>query len=397
MSTPEQRTSDFDPLLPETFDSPYAVYTALRARRPVAWSSAWNGFWALTKHADVARAASDYRTFINSVQNVVPKVAFTGRRPPLHLDPPAHTPYRAALNPLLSERKVALLEPTVRRICVELLQPMLDRGRGNLCDDFSSRLPVHVFAEWMRIPHAMAEPLRRAGRAFNVAVQSNIEPVVKETSLALYKMARELIALRKREPQDPDQDPTTALLEARHEGKPLPDELIVGCVRQVLVVGIIAPTVMIGSIGVHLSRDPALQEKLRVSPGLIAVALEEFLRLYTPYRGFARTANRDLEIRGCPIRKGEPIALMYASANRDEEVFEHADEFILDRPNIGQSLAFGRGPHHCPGAGLARLELRIALEELLARTRHFEVAGPIVPTRMPEIGVLSVEMKFEPR
>lgn len=397
MSTPEQRTSDFDPLLPETFDSPYAVYAALRAHRPVAWSSAWGGFWALTKHADVARAASDYRTFINSVQNVVPKVAFTGRRPPLHLDPPAHTPYRAALNPLLSERKVALLAPTVRRICSELLQPMLDRGHGNLCEDFSSRLPVHVFAEWMRIPHAMAEPLRRAGRAFNVAVQSNIEPVVKETSLALYEMARELIALRRREPQDPDEDPTTALLQARHEGKPLPDELVVGCVRQVLVVGIIAPTVMIGSIGVHLSRDPALQERLRAHPGQIGAALEEFLRLYTPYRGFARTANRDIEIRGCPIRKGEPIALMYASANRDEEVFERADEFVPNRPNIGQSLAFGRGPHHCPGAGLARLELRIALEELLARTRSFQIAGPIVPTRMPEIGVLSVEMKFEPR
>lgn len=397
MSTPERRTGDFDPLLPETFDSPYSLYTHLRAHRPVAWSNAWNGFWALTKYADVARAASDYRTFINSVQNVVPKVAFTGRRPPLHLDPPAHTPFRAALNPLLSERKVAALEPTIRRICIELLQPMIDRGRGNLCEDFSSRLPVHVFAEWMRIPQAMAEPLRRAARAFNVAVQSNIEPVVKETSLALYEMARELIALRKREPQDPAQDPTTALLAARHEDKPLPDDLVVGCVRQVLVVGIVAPTVMIGSIGVHLSRHPELQHKLRAEPQLIAAALEEFLRLYTPYRGFARTANRDIEIRGCPIRKGEPIALMYASANRDEEVFERADEFILDRPNIGQSLAFGRGPHHCPGAGLARLELRIALEELLGRTRHFEVAGPIIPTRMPEIGVLSVEMRFESR
>ncbi len=391
------RDSDFDPLLPESFDSPYPVYAQLRAHHPVAWSNAWGGFWALMKHADVARAASDYRTFINSVQNVVPKVAFTGRRPPLHLDPPEHTPYRAALNPLLSERKVAVLEPVVRRICAELLQPIIDAGRGNLCDDFSSRMPVHVFAEWMRIPPEMAEPLRQAGRAFNVAVQSNIEPVVKETSLALYEMARQLIALRKREPGDPQVDPTTALLEARHEGQPLPDALVVGCVRQVLVVGIIAPTVMIGSIGVHLSRHPELQQRLRAAPDLIPAALEEFLRLYTPYRGFARTANRDIEMHGCPIRKGEPIALVYASANRDEEVFERADEFILHRPNINQSLAFGRGPHNCPGAALARLELRIALEELLGRTRHFEVDGPIIPTRMPEIGVLSVDVKFSAR
>ncbi len=197
-------------------------------------------------------------------------------------------------------------------------------------------------------------------------------------------------------PADPQVDPTAALLAARHEGEPLPEELIIGCVRQVLVVGIIAPTVLIGSIGVHLSRDLALQQQLRANPELIPAALEEFLRLYTPYRGFARTANRDVEIRGCPIRKGEPIALNYASANRDETVFDNPDEFVLHRPNIGQSLAFGRGPHHCPGAALARLELSVALEELLARTGGFEVAGPITPTRMPELGVLSVRMRFTP-
>jgi cytochrome P450 len=162
-------------------------------------------------------------------------------------------------------------------------------------------------------------------------------------------------------------------------------------------VGIIAPTVVIGSIGVHLSRHADLQRELRAHPSLIPAALEEFLRLYTPYRGFARTANRDMQLHGCPVKKGEPIALMYASANRDEEVFERPDQFVLNRPNIAQSLAFGRGPHHCPGAALARLQLCIALEELLARTSHFEVAGPIVPTRMPEIGVLSVEMKLDPR
>ena len=328
------------------------------------------------------------------MQNVVPKVAFTGRRPPLHLDPPAHTPYRLVLNPLLSERRIQHLEPVVRRICGQLLSPLIQAGQGNLCDDFSSRLPVHVFVEWMRIPPDMAEPLREAGRAFNVAVQSNLDAVVRETSLALYSMARGLIALRKREPADPEEDFTSALLAARHQDQPLPEELLVGCVRQVLVVGIIAPTVLIGSIGVHLSRDRELQHRLRAEPTLIPAALEEFLRLYTPYRGFARTANRDVEIRGCPIRAGEPIALNYASANRDEEVFENAEEFRLNRPNIGQSLAFGRGPHHCPGAPLARLQLRIALEELLRRTREFEAIGPIIPTRMPEVGVLSVNMRF---
>src|SRR5687768_15490327 len=101
--------SDFDPLEPETFDSPHEVYRRLRSHCPVAHTDAWGGFWALTKHADVAAAAADSDTFVTSKQNVIPKVAFTGRRPPLHLDPPEHTPYRRAISPLLTPREVARL------------------------------------------------------------------------------------------------------------------------------------------------------------------------------------------------------------------------------------------------------------------------------------------------
>ncbi|MGH7105175.1 MAG: hypothetical protein ACREFT_01555, partial [Acetobacteraceae bacterium] len=115
-----QRTPDFDPLAPETFDSTHALYSQLRGRCPVAWSDAWNGFWALLRYEDVHRAASDYRTYITSVQNIVPKVAFTGRRPPLHLDPPEHTLYRRVLNPLLSEKAVARLEAPIRKLVGEL-------------------------------------------------------------------------------------------------------------------------------------------------------------------------------------------------------------------------------------------------------------------------------------
>jgi cytochrome P450 len=223
-----------------------------------------------------------------------------------------------------------------------------------------------------------------------------MDEVVKETSLKLYAIARELIDERKARPLDPATDAVTALLDARYQGEPLPEDLILGCIRQVLVVGIIAPTVMIGSIAVHLCREPALQGRLRADPALIPDAIEEFLRLYTPYRGFARTAVRPVEFQGRRIEPGEPIALVYASANRDESRFPNGSAFELNRPNINEHLAFGRGPHNCPGAPLARLQLRVALEELLARTRGFDLAGEIVPTRMPEIGALSVPMTFEP-
>ncbi|HEU4623873.1 MAG TPA: cytochrome P450 [Steroidobacteraceae bacterium] len=360
----------------------------------MAWSSSWGGFWALLRYADVKRAAADFKTFITSVQNVVPKVAFTGRRPPLHLDPPEHTPYRRALNPLLSAERVAALEPTVRRIVIELLTPLIERGSGDICTDFSSHLPVRVFAEWMNLPSDQALQLARSGRAFNLAVQDQDDELVKQISLQLYEMARGLIADRRAHPRDPLQDPTSALLAARQDDQPLPDEMIIATIRQVLVVGIIAPTIVIGSIAVHLCRHPDLQRRLRAEPALIPTALEELLRLYTPYRGFARTVSRPLECHGETLQLREPIALVYASANRDETVFERPDEFDLSRPNLREHLAFGHGPHHCPGAGLARLQLRVTLEELLARTRELQLVGPIKPTRCPEIGALSVPVTF---
>ena len=386
---------DFDPLAAETFDSPYEVYSDLRQRCPVAHSQAWNGFWALMEYDDVFAALQQSDTYITSLQNVVPKLAFTGRRPPLHLDPPAHTPYRRALNPLFRSQRMQALEPAVRRHAVNLLQPLLDRGEGDICEDFTSHLSIYVFAEWMNMPEHMLPELRSIGRAYNFAVQNFEDEMVKGTSLKLYDIAREVIRLRKEQPLDPLEDATSALLIARDdEGNLLPEEMILGTIRQVLVVGIIAPTVIIGSICVHLSRDPQLQQQLRANPAQIPAALEEFLRLYTPYRGFARTANRDVTVQGKHIPQGEPIALNYASANRDEKIFEDAGSFRLDRPNINRHLAFGMGPHRCAGMPLARMELRVALEEILGSTKHFELSGAVKVTRFPEIGALSVPLKF---
>lgn len=387
---------DFDPLAPETFDSPHVEFARLRRECPVARSSAWNGFWSLMRYEDVRRAASDSRTYITSVQNVIPKLAYTGRRPPLHLDPPEHTPYRKALNPLLAAERVAELEEPIRLVVEEVASSLLATANPDICRDYSSHITIRVFALWMRLEPALAAELAGLGRAFNMAVQSADDAEVKRTSLALYAIAAGLIADRRSNPRDPQVDPVSALLTARHDGQPLPDDLIVGTVRQVLVVGIIAPTVFTGSVVVHLARNLELQQALRAEPRLLPAALEEFLRLYMPYRGFARTVTTPTEIAGRRIYPGEPIALCYASANRDESVFPHADEFVMDRPNIDQALSFGRGPHNCVGAGLARLELRVSLEVLLARTRSIELAGPIGPTRMPEIGALSVPVRLVP-
>jgi cytochrome P450 len=389
-----KRREDYNPLVKEDFDTAHREYARLRRTCPVAHSDAYGGFWALTRYEDVQRVFSDPAMFVTSVQNVVPKVAFSGRRPPLHFDPPEHTPYRAALNPLLSDEKIRQMEPVIRACIRAELLPLLARGKGDVCGEFASIFQVKVFSLWMNLPADLEAQLAEAGPAFVKAVESAQPDLMKETSLVLYDMARRLVALRQAEPMDPARDPVSSFLAVRTNGEPLPPEMVVGAIRQVLVVGIVAPMIMIGNMVVHLARDKELQRTLRAAPDRIADAVEEFLRLYTPYRGFARTAKADVEIGGCPIRKDEPIALIMASANRDEDVFPNPDQFDMDRPNIAQHLAFGRGPHYCAGTALARHELRIALDELLANTTDFEIDGDIEMSPFPELGPWYVPVRF---
>jgi cytochrome P450 len=382
-------TQDFDPLAPESFASFHEEFAQLRAECPVAHTDAWNGFWALTRYEDVAAAAGDPSLFTTTVQNVVPKIAFTGRRPPLHLDPPEHTPYRAALNPYFTSEKMARLEPRLREIVGGLLQPIVDAGGGDVCSEFSYRLPGYVFAEFFKLTPELGLRIREACAAFNVAVQDFVEEEMKRTSLELYEIAREIIAMRKVAPLDPKEDPASGQLATG-----LPEDMLLGTIRQFIVVGMIAPSVFIGAMVVHLAEHPELQRQLRDDLSLVPAAVEEYLRLLTPYRGFARTPTCDVEIRGRKIAKEEPVAMVYASANRDEDVFPDPDRFVLDRPNVKQHLAFGIGPHRCAGAPLGRMMLRLTLEQLLERTRSIEVVGEPRMTRWPEWGTLSVPVRL---
>lgn len=389
---------DFQVAPGEAAEQTHALYAQLRERCPVAHTSALGGFFALTRHADVARVAASPAEFTTTVQNVVPRVAYTGRRPPLHLDPPEHTPYRAALNPLLSAQRVAMLEPMVREVVDHALRPLLERGHGDLCAEFSGRFPVSVFGRWMNLDESLTSQLMDAGPAFIRSVQAFDADAMKTTSLVLYDMARSLLQQRRSRPLPVDVDPVSALLAARVDvdgvATPLPEEMIVGTVRQVLVVGIVAPMVMLGSIAMHLAREPDLHRRLRDEPALLPDAVEEFLRLYSPYRGFARTAVHDCEIGGRQVPAGAAVALTYASANRDAAVFDDPDRFVLGRPNIQDHLAFGRGPHFCAGAHLARLELRVALEALVGRVGRIEVDGPVLYCPYPEIGPYQVPVRF---
>jgi cytochrome P450 len=388
-------TDEYDPTLPETFDSAHEDFKRMRAQCPVAHSDAFEGFWAVTRYEDVLGMLMDPQMYITSVRNVVPGSSTTGRRPPLHLNPPEHTPYRRAIDRALSSTRVASIEPATRSIARDLMRTFVSLGEADFVSEFASRLPANVFAQWMGLTQDQTDVLWRTAKAYVKAWEAFDRESVAVAAEQLAQLAVELIAERRREPRDPLVDPTSSLLQERDaDGDPLPEQLLAGCVRQVLVVGLVAPPIVMGSIAVHLARDTALQGQLRSNLGLIPEAIEEFLRLYTPYRGFARTAREAVELHGRTICPGEAIALVYASANRDETVFESPDEFRLGRPNLRQHLAFGRGPHMCAGIPLARQQLRIALEELLIQTQSFELCGEIKMSGMPEIGPIAVPLRL---
>jgi cytochrome P450 len=290
---------------------------------------------------------------------------------------------------------MADMEPALRRIAVELLEPLIAAGGGDLCEDFTRRFPGYVFAEFFKVPTDLSMAIKDVSAAYDRALQHFNNELVKETSLELYEVARRIIQMRKEDPMDPKDDVTSALLVAKDgNGELLPENLILGTIRQLIVVGMIAPSVFIGSMLVHLAEHHELQDELRSDVSLIPAAIEEYLRLFTPYRGFARTAKHDVEIGGRLIKKDEPIALVYASANRDESVFPNPDEFILHRPNINSHVGFGLGPHQCAGMPLARLMLRVTLEELLKRAKIEELTGEIKMTGWPEWGTLAAPVRL---
>ena len=386
---------DFDADVAEDFDNPHAMFKDLRRRCPVAYSDAMGGFWAATKYDDIVRVLTDWETFTTTIQNVVPRVATTQRRPPLHLDPPGNKPYRNAITRLLTPPKLAVWRHKIETMAAELLDPLIARGEGDICRDFSFILPIAILAEFFRLADESAKRIRFVGSAFNMALQKRDDEKVRAYSDELYGIARALIEDRKARPQDPDVDPISSLLDVRVDGAPLPDDMILGALRQFLMVGIVAPTTFIGSMAVHLARHPEHHDLIRNDLSLVPAAVEELLRLYTPYRGFARTARRDVCLGDRLIREGDVVAAVFTSGNRDEDVFPHSDTFDLNRPR-GDLLTFGRGPHACPGAPLARVQLEVALEQIVRRIRRLTITGPIEMTTWPEYGPLVVPVSIEP-
>jgi cytochrome P450 len=166
------------------------------------------------------------------------------------------------------------------------------------------------------------------------------------------------------------------------------------CIRQVLIVAMVAPAIIIAAMTRHLCQDKELQQRLRGDPSLIPAAVEEFVRLYTPYRGFSRTSVCPVTISGQEIKPKEPIAMTYAAANRDPAHFKDPDKFILNRENIHTHLGFGRGKHRCAGMVFGRTMLRVFLQVLFRQTEDLDMNGEPEYARLPEVGMIGCPVRF---
>jgi len=378
MTTHHPRVSDwatdFDHTDPQWVSDPYPIWEKLRTTCPVAHSDRYGGTWLPVRHADVAAVAYDTEHF-TSRQVVVSEVrpgpedlpAPIGVAPPITSDPPFHTLARRLLLPAFSPKPIGSLEPFTRELCRELLDATAGKERLDAAVDYAQHIPLRVIVRMLGFPQEDADIFRRFIRMVLEDVDLPAEErLAQGEELEAYIDAR--IAEHREDPQD---DLTTFLLNAELDGTKLAVEHVRGTMVLLMVAGIDTTWSAIGASLWHLAQNPDDRRRLASEPGLMATAVEEFLRAYAPVT-MARLVAKDFEFQGCPMKEGDWLLLPFPAANRDPAVFPDADTVQIDRLE-NRHAAFGLGIHRCLGSNLARMELQVALEEWMARYPEFEL------------------------
>jgi cytochrome P450 len=356
---------EYDPYDYQVHEDPYPVYRALRDEAPVYRNPAL-GFVALSRHADVLAAFKDVETFSNRHGVSLDQDAFHADADTtmsfLAMDPPRHTRMRALVSRGFTPRRVSELEPRIRAIAREHLDACRGRGGCDFIADFAGRLPMDVISELLGVPAADRPTLRAWADqvVHREEGQRGLPPEVAQAALKMVQYFTAMIAENRRSPRD---DLTGALLAAEIDGSRLSDREIIGFLFLMIVAGNETTTKLLGNALYWLSRNPDPRQQVRRDPSLIPLWVEETLRYDNSTQALARLVARDVELHGEKLRAGEKAVLLIGSANRDERAFPDPDRFDLRR-NTQRSLAFGQGTHFCLGASLARLEGRVALEEV---------------------------------
>jgi cytochrome P450 len=355
---------------------PHPLWRRMREELPVYRNDRFD-FFALSRYADVEAAHLDYETFSSAHGTVLELITPDPypSAPMIFMDAPAHTILRALVSRAFTPRRVAALEDYVRKLCAELLDPQVGRGGFDYVQDFGAQLPSRVISELIGVDPADREEIRETiDLTFHLdAEQGMINDVSFAAQIKLHEYYSEQIESRRRAPRD---DMMTALTEAEMATEEGPRRLTTSEAADFtnLLVSAGTETVarLLGWAGALLAAHPGQRAVLLADPSLLANAVEETLRYEAPSPVQGRFVTRDIELHRTTIPAGSKVLLLTGSAGRDDRKYPDADRYDVRR-NLDGHTSFGRGPHFCLGASLARLEARVALEETLARFPDWEV------------------------
>ncbi|MGE0728587.1 MAG: cytochrome P450 [Acidimicrobiia bacterium] len=374
-----RRTVELDIFDPAFVRDPFPSFRDLREREPVAYTERWGGQWIPTRYEDIEAVARDTEHFSSVTVSVIgPKPGdgplFVG--PPVTLDPPEHAEVRRLLLPAFSPAAIERLEPITRRIARDLVEEIAaaapdgdGQRRCDAADAFAQHLPVRVIAGLIGVP--VSEEDRFTDWVTRILKVGAADPdILNAASREVRAYFAEHLEARRRLAAPPE-DLITYLLRAEVDGAPLSDKHIIGMLYVLLLAGIDTTWSSLGSSLWHLATHPGDRRRLAAEPELLPVAIEELLRLYTPAT-MARIVTGEIEVGGRTLLPGERILLPFAAANRDPAVFDDPDQAVIDRA-VNRHASFGLGVHRCLGSNLARMELRVGLEEWLRAFPSFRL------------------------
>jgi len=392
--------ADLDPFSPDVVQEPHAFYAALRREAPL-YRLPNGAYYLISRYRDVRDAAMNPDVYSSNLVAVLLQgveqpelMAIEGGAGAVDAlaiaDPPVHGRQRKLSNTAFSMRRVAALEPAIRALAESLVSAILPQGGAQ----WSS-------ADWMR---AVAVPLPMTVIAGLIGLPSEDIPQLKRWSDAAVGLlsglntpaqlaehvtqVSELVAYVGRRVDEaalaPKDDLLGDLVRACEGSEALTRDEVVSIVLQILTAGNESTTSLIGSALLLLLENPHVEERIRADRALLEPFIEEALRLESPFHGHFRVVRRDTEVAGEPLPNGSRVMLLWGAANRDGDEFPNPDAIDLARPNAKAHLAFGFGIHHCIGAALARLETRVVLETLLARTSALRRAGGKI-THVPSL------------
>ena len=380
-------TTDWDHLDPAWVDNPYPIWDDLRQRCPIAHTDRFGGVYLPTRYKDIRDIAYDTEHF-SSRKVAVREVHPPSDRgaPPITSDPPRHRLARMVLLPPFTPDAIDRLRPRARSICNELIDAFVAKGACDAAVEYAQHIPTRVMAHMLGVPES-------DGELFRTWINATLQEGVTDNAAlmqALVEMTDYFRGPMLERRQTPGTDLISYLVQQKYpDGRTFTDNHVLGSVRLLLVAGIDTTWSGIGAFIWHLAATPEDRRRLVAEPGLRSTAIEELLRAYAPVT-MAREVVADTEVNGCPFKPGQMVMLSFPAANRDPAMFPDADRVIIDRKE-NRHAAFGLGIHRCIGSNLARMELTVAVEELLKRIPEFSLGGPVTwsegtvrgPRRLP--------------